>query len=278
MGYPDRDRRHRERRSRTRPATSEGTSTGHAASGRARRSALWLRGRALSCNVPPEADRATDRRRLPARQAGCRRPGWYRTAGRAPSPAVPTPTAERAGAQGQDGHFRRRRTCRQPPMPTASSSAPRAPSSMPAGRTGLSRAASQRLLDQRARLGDAVERGERAEARPALLADQHLVDHLEEGDRDAGPAFRALLGMVLVALDLARDVERGVLDRLAVGTGRQRAKRVRQAWPAPAVRPRPARDRSLPASRNRRSSGSHSRRAGRARDASAASRPAHSAR
>ena len=63
----------------------------------------------------------------------------------------------------------------------------------------------QRLADQFARLCDAVECCERAEARAALLADQHLVDHLEEGDGHAGTTFRALLRVVLVALDLAGD-------------------------------------------------------------------------
>ena len=45
--------------------------------------------------------------------------------------------------------------------------------------------------------------------------------------------------MVLVALDLARDVERGVLDRLAVGACRQRGQRIgelRQRLPLDLVR------------------------------------------
>jgi hypothetical protein len=48
--------------------------------------------------------------------------------------------------------------------------------------------AAQRLADQRLGFADAVKGGERAEAGAALLANQHLIDHLEEGNRDARPA------------------------------------------------------------------------------------------
>ena len=268
-GLQDRHRRNGKRRCRRRPAPST-AANGHAACARCAAVRLWLRGRALSCVMPPEADRQL-------LVAGCRlgkqdvgtwlvSNGWARAVAGGPYAEARSDRRARPGLAFSEpaasAPDRRRRT---DPAPS---------------RAAVSRASSprQRLVDQRARLGDAVERGERAEARSALLADQHLVDHLEEGDRHAGPAFRALLGMVLVALDLAGDVERGVLDRLAVGAGRQRRQRRPTASPAPAARPRPARERPWPASRNPRSSGSRSRPAGRARDASPASRRAHSAR
>src|SRR5690606_27657757 len=52
--------------------------------------------------------------------------------------------------------------------------------------------ARQRLPDQRPRLPDAVERDEGAEARPALLAEQHLVDAREPLLRNARAPVRAL--------------------------------------------------------------------------------------
>ena len=59
----------------------------------------------------------------------------------------------------------------------------------------------QRLLNERTRFGNAVKRGERAEARASFLTDQHLIDHLEEGDGNARSALGALLGVILVTLD-----------------------------------------------------------------------------
>src|SRR3546814_16588112 len=57
----------------------------------------------------------------------------------------------------------------------------------------------QRLVDQRHRLGDAVERHERAEARPLRLAEQHLVQCLE-------PIAQVLEGVALADLiDLGLD-------------------------------------------------------------------------
>src|SRR5690606_29675952 len=73
-------------------------------------------------------------------------------------------------------------------------------------------------LDEDARLPDSVKCYERAEARSAFLAEQHLIDHLEERPRYAGAAGRALPGVILVALDLPRHVQCRALDRLAVGS------------------------------------------------------------
>src|ERR1039458_9096011 len=70
------------------------------------------------------------------------------------------------------------------------------------GRRELAR---QRLGDQRPRLLDAVERDERAEARPALLAEQHGVEHGKKLARHAGPLRRRPLGVeVLVTCDRPR--------------------------------------------------------------------------
>ena len=52
--------------------------------------------------------------------------------------------------------------------------------------------AGQRLGDQRPRLGNAVDRHEGAEARPALLAEQDLVERREPRHRHAGPAVGPL--------------------------------------------------------------------------------------
>ena len=170
-------------------------SPGPAASVRAPPSALWLRGRAAGLQgAAGGASRV-------AIVAPCRlgkqdvgawlvANGWARAA-----PGGPYVEAEREG-RGSPA-----RASSAPPPDTSGLSigagaAPRR--SSPTRRSSPSRLrrrqlAGQRLVDQRPRLGDAVERGERAEARAALLADQHLVDHLEEGARNARAALRALL-------------------------------------------------------------------------------------
>ena len=193
---------------------------------------LWLRGRALSCQVPPEADREfiVANCRLGKQDVGAWlvSNGWARAVAGGPYAAAEQRRARPGWAfSARSLPFRQFRSSE--PRATAANhggSAARSLHSAGTGGAATPPVPRQRPLDQRARLGDAVERRERAEARAALLADQHLVDHLEEGDRHARAAFRALPGVVLVALDLARDVERGVLDRFAVGAGRQRGQRV----------------------------------------------------
>lgn len=86
----------------------------------------------------------------------------------------------------------------------------------------LGQFASQRLFDQRAGFVDAIKRDEGAETWSAFLADQHFIEHLEEGNRNAGTAFRAFLGVVLITLNGTGDVKNGVLDVVAISAGRQR--------------------------------------------------------
>src|SRR5271155_4574702 len=52
------------------------------------------------------------------------------------------------------------------------------------GLTFADKIARERLRDQLAGFVEPVERDERAEARPALLAEEHGVDHVEEVVRD----------------------------------------------------------------------------------------------
>src|ERR1700731_2912276 len=51
----------------------------------------------------------------------------------------------------------------------------------------------QRAVDHRHRIWQPIHRDERAEARAFFLAEQHLVEHVEPVERDAGPAVLALL-------------------------------------------------------------------------------------
>ena len=76
-------------------------------------------------------------------------------------------------------------------------------------------------------LPHAIDGDERAEARAFLLAEQHLVEHVEPVERDARLAVLGLLLLVeerLAAADLIDDV----LDRLRRGLRRQLRERVAQ--------------------------------------------------
>ena len=186
-------------------------------------------------------------------------PGSCATAGPRPHPAAPTATPRRppsASSAASGDRKARGRRGRQAPWASGGGEPP-----------------FQRVADERPGLGDAVERGEGAEARPPLLPDQDLVERLEPLARDARAALRPLLLGVLVALDRAGDVEERVLDRLAVGVGRQLGEPGVERLQRLPARPRPARGTASPASRNHRSSGWRSRPAGRAPGRSAAVTP-----
>src|SRR6478735_8213031 len=76
-------------------------------------------------------------------------------------------------------------------------------------RTESSRAPCQRAVDHVDRVLHAIDRDEGAEARALLLAEQHLVEHVEPVERHAGTAVLALLDRVeerLAAADLVDDV------------------------------------------------------------------------
>src|SRR5271163_4380254 len=80
----------------------------------------------------------------------------------------------------------------------------------------------QRLGDQFARLLDAVERDERAQARSAFLTQQHGVEHVEEIVGDARTLRRRILSIqILIARYRPRDVVERVLDFLGAGVRRQ---------------------------------------------------------
>ncbi len=165
---------------------------------------MWLRGRALDCDLPAEAgDEVTA---SCSWAGGTPEPGSSPTAGPAPLPEVATPGPKRKRGLPARAFSARR------PIPRACPQAARRRSRLPLRRQ-LTR---QCPLNEGARVVDPVKGGERAEARAALLADQHLIDHLEEGDGYAGAAFGRLPGMILIALDPPRDVKRRILDRLAV--------------------------------------------------------------
>ena len=61
------------------------------------------------------------------------------------------------------------------------------------GHERCSRTPRQRAVDHADRVLHAIDRDERAEARAFLLAEQHLVEHVEPVERDAGTAVLALL-------------------------------------------------------------------------------------
>src|ERR1017187_50274 len=67
----------------------------------------------------------------------------------------------------------------------------------------------QRAVDHRHRIGQAVDRDERPEARAFFLTEQHLVEHVEPVERDARPAILAFLHRIqerLAAADLVDHV------------------------------------------------------------------------
>jgi len=74
---------------------------------------------------------------------------------------------------------------------------------------------------------DAVGRDEGAETRAALLAEQHLIKHVEPVERNAGLAVLGLFLMVEERLTTADFIDH-VLDRLRIGIRRQLRQRIAQ--------------------------------------------------
>src|ERR1700739_4434656 len=69
----------------------------------------------------------------------------------------------------------------------------------------------QRAVDHVHGIADAIDRDKGAEARPLLLAEQHLVEHVEPVERHAGPAVLAFLVLVEEWLTTADRVDH-ILD------------------------------------------------------------------
>ena len=113
-----------------------------------------------------------------------------------------------------------------------------------AGRAGSLGAPRQRAVDHVDGVLQAIDRDEGAEARAFLLAEQHLVEHVEPVERDAG---LAVLGLLLVIEErlAAADLVDHVLDVSGVDIGRQTATAHRADRSAPRVRRRSARGISL---------------------------------
>src|SRR5947208_9452528 len=85
----------------------------------------------------------------------------------------------------------------------------RDPSAAQSGLRAPLRAPCQRAVDHRDRIRHAIHRDERAEARALLLAEQHLIEHVEPVERDTGTAVLALLDGIeerLAAADLVDHV------------------------------------------------------------------------
>ena len=149
----------------------------------------FLRGRAVACKVPPEADRnliAAECRigRLDVGQWLVEN-GWARAV--AGGPYVEASDKARAARKGIFGAAPDLGGLPPAPMPVAAPTASQPILDAPATdgrrlerklRRQLTR---QRPLNEGAGFGNAVKCGERAETRAAFLSDQHLVDHLEEG-------------------------------------------------------------------------------------------------
>ena len=128
----------------------------------------------------------------------------------------------------------------------------RAPPSPQAGRDQALRASAPSIMSTV--FCSAIDRDEGAEARALLLAEQHLVEHVEPVERDARLAVLGLLLLVeerLAAADLVDDV----LDLLRRSVGRQIATARRADRSAPCARLRSARGISSPAARSRGNSG-----------------------
>src|SRR5580693_6173643 len=114
--------------------------------------------------------------------------------------------------------------------PSANPSKPLAPS-LPSPASGggkeKSRRAGQRAVDHVDGVLDAVGGGEGAEARAPLLAEQHLIEHVEPVERDAGLAVLAFLFLVQERL-AAADLVDHVLDSFRRRVGRQLRQRIAQ--------------------------------------------------
>src|SRR5205807_1969867 len=89
--------------------------------------------------------------------------------------------------------------------------------------------AGQRAVDHLDRILQAVDRGERAEPRPFLLPQQHLVEHVEPFERDTGLAVLGLALAALVEEWLApADLVDYVLNFFGIRMGRQLCERIAQ--------------------------------------------------
>src|ERR1700761_6486156 len=82
-----------------------------------------------------------------------------------------------------------------------------------------SRRPRERAVDHIDRISDAVGGHERTEARAFLLAEQHLVEHVEPFERDAGLAVLALFLLVENRPPPA-DLVNHILDRFRGGLAR----------------------------------------------------------
>src|SRR5260370_19118384 len=71
----------------------------------------------------------------------------------------------------------------------------------------------QRAVDHGHRIGEAIDRDERAEARAFFLTEQHLIEHVEPVERHARPPILALLYRVKERLAPAHLLD-DVLDLL----------------------------------------------------------------
>ena len=98
------------------------------------------------------------------------------------------------------------------------------------------RAARQRAVDHVDGVLHAIDRDERAEARAFLLAEQHLVEHVEPVERHAGLAVLGLLLLVEERL-AAADLVDHVLNRSARRVPGKLRQRVAQIDAAPSARP-----------------------------------------
>src|ERR1700749_4188257 len=78
----------------------------------------------------------------------------------------------------------------------------------------------QRAVDHGDGVGNAIDRDKGTEARALLLAEQHLVEHVEPVERDARPAILALLHMIQERL-APPDLVDHVLYLLCSRIGRQ---------------------------------------------------------
>src|SRR5258707_15627111 len=94
--------------------------------------------------------------------------------------------------------------------------------------TPSSRRARERAVDHVDGVVDAIDRHERAEARALLLAEQHLVEHVEPVERDAGLAVLGLLLLVEERLAPA-DLVDHVLDFLGGGPNPDFSPRIPQS-------------------------------------------------
>src|SRR5829696_746916 len=80
------------------------------------------------------------------------------------------------------------------------------------------RAPRQRAVDHVDGVLHAIHRDERTEARALLLAEQHLIEHVEPVERNAGPAILALLHLIQKRL-AAADLVDHVLDVFGARSG-----------------------------------------------------------